>query len=138
MNIPEILRELATYEGATKLIIEFSGEGDSGGIDDIYTVHGPEEAYDERSLNGYRRDNGQTEHAHPFVHHYDDLDAYFCQEAVKRYDFYNNEGGQGKFTVDLLTGTVDLEVDIRYIRYESYEDTLAWNGEKYVKQEAND
>lgn len=79
--------EKVVGQGYTKITVEFSGSGDSGDIDAAF-LEGP---------------SGRREIEYGLV---PELDWVL---RLVQFDYYNNEGGGGTITLDLLTGEYTVE-----------------------------
>jgi len=96
------LKDLNIY----KILIEYSGSGDSGGIDNVIyldknndEIEGIEENYPK--LNDELRDY-----------------VYDLLQDVE--DWYNNEGGYGTVTIDLINNSYNIDNHIYYMQTEDY------------------
>lgn len=113
------------------VVIEFSGSGDSGSIQSVEVRDG----YGNKiSLAGRKldwvtttsvyKDGKWVETSMPETKELGDILEQVAYAAIETtgLDWYNNEGGQGEFTIDLRTSppTIDLEIGINYTRTEDY------------------
>jgi hypothetical protein len=91
--------------GIKEIVIDYSGSGDSGGIDEIY----------------FRDNKG------------DDM-TFDCDDSVKSFiedlayselnhieDWYNNEGGWGQILIKVPTAEYTIENNIRITEYETFD-----------------
>ena len=110
-----ILR-LCKEKGATEIVVRFDGSGDSGSIDEVYIdLKEPLIVeYDEESTR-YDGDKWVTTSTTKQVQLRDALEQITYDMLEKTgIDWYNNDGGYGELNVDLVQGTIQLEVNSRY------------------------
>lgn len=110
-----ILR-LCKEKGATEIVVRFDGSGDSGSIDEVYIdLKEPLIVeYDEESTR-YDGDKWVTTSTTKQVPLRDALEQITYDMLEKTgIDWYNNDGGYGELNVDLVQGTIQLEVNSRY------------------------
>lgn len=110
-----ILR-LCKEKGATEIVVRFDGSGDSGSIDDVYIdLKEPLIVeYDEETTR-YEDNKWVTTSTTKQVQLTDALEQITYDMLEKTgIDWYNNEGGYGELNVDLVQGTIQLEVNSRY------------------------
>lgn len=88
--------------GIETIKVSYSGGGDSGAIDEyIY--------YDK---------NKKTVGSVELIN---DLEEYCYKITNNIEDWWNNDGGDGIITINLLNGSYEIENNIRYYEYEKYE-----------------
>jgi molybdopterin biosynthesis enzyme MoaB len=105
LNLRPITKIIFKDLGIETIRIEFSGGGDDGSIDCISYFNSSDEDLEDKIPQEQKED---VERA--FYEVIDNLP----------YDWVNNEGGNGIFTLDLTDNTTNLDLDMRYINYESY------------------
>jgi hypothetical protein len=91
--------------GVTKVTVEYSGSGDSGQIDDViyYNKYGETAFISEKSK--IREFIGDFLYNHVL-------------NTIE--DWYNNEGGYGIVTIDVMTGEIAVTNNIRIESYDTY------------------
>lgn len=91
----------------TTLVIKYEGSGDSGAIEccEYYNENDDEFSYKEIGLT-ISEDNEIQELAYPML---EDIE-----------DWYNNEGGYGRLSINLSDFTYDIENNIRITDIETY------------------
>lgn len=116
---------------AARVVVEFSGSGDSGSIQGVAVLDHNGAGVD---LTGHKldwvttrstyKDGKWVETSTPGVEELGTVIEQVAYAAIEstNLDWYNNEGGQGEFTIDLTTSppTIDLEIGINYTRTEDY------------------
>lgn len=127
----------ATLLGTLKLlstarvIVEFSGSGDCGSIERVAVLdhNGAEVDLTRHELDWITtrstyKDNKWVETSTPEVKGLGAIIEQVAYAAIEstNLDWYNNEGGQGEFTIDFATSppTINLEIGINYARTEDY------------------
>jgi hypothetical protein len=95
-----ILETLAAA-GVVKIVIEYSGSGDSGAIDEVNFFDQAEMEIDSEAAGLVEEDNNFIEDQ-----------VYTILEDYS--DWYNNDGGQGTLTVDVSTGKFDCHHGSNY------------------------
>lgn len=111
--------------------IEFSGSGDSGSIQSVEVRDG----YGNKiNLSGHKldwvttsstyKDGKWVETSTPETKELSAILKQVAYAAIETtgLDWYNDDGGQGEFSIDLTTSppTIDLEIGINYTRTEDY------------------
>lgn len=140
--------------GVAKVIVEFAGSGDSGSIDLIRatTADGAVVGLDEDSqpLLKWVSYSSAYDHARArFVETRDEL--YLSLEDVIRQvtettldqsdlDWYNNDGGQGCFSIDLTKSPpeIALEIGINHLETTDYSFTVTKSGSLVLGDEDED
>lgn len=101
LGAPEdpLLKDLAEFytKGVRQVIVEFSGSGDSGDIDNIDWVFDPSTPAEARDINDS-----------PSLHE----NLYQLLSSIVHIDWVNDEGGGGELTIDL--NTMEYTVDSYY------------------------
>lgn len=104
-TIFQIVLELRDLK-VCKVNIEYSGSGDSGGIDNF----------------SYLDENGDEiegiEGTHAELHN--QLENYIYNILQDVEDWYNNEGGYGTVTLDLINNSFKIDNNIYYMETENY------------------
>lgn len=138
-----LLTTLKTY-GVTKITVEFSGGGDSGAIDGVTfrTAGGHIKAEDlppivwPRKSSGFDTESGEwqritKDETMPLK----DVVEAVTYEALEHtdQDWYNNNGGQGEFEIDLTTTppTILIDLHINVTMTEDY--TFDFSGKQMVE-----
>ena len=114
-----------------RVVIEFSGSGDSGSIQSVEVRDGygnkidlSDHKLDWVTTRSTYKDGKWVETSTPEVKELGTVIEQVAYAAIEStgLDWYNNEGGQGEFTIDLTTSppTIDLEIGINYARTEDY------------------
>ena len=109
-----VLRE----HGVERVLVDFSGCGDSGQIDDV--SYAPESARRaiacaavESQTVRFAHENGEwRRHVETLTHDIDEAVVHLTEDYLEEtgVDYYNNEGGYGHLEINVAAGTVDLEV----------------------------
>lgn len=88
--------------GIEKVRVDFSGGGDSGDIDNVTALD--------------KNDNDVTM-PEEYVHQIHELVWPLLNDGE---DWWNNDGGNGDFTIHLESGTYDRTINVRITDYEVY------------------
>lgn len=116
---------------AASVVVEFSGSGDSGSIQSVAVLdyNGAEvdltgHKLDWVTTSSTYKDGKWVETSTPEVKELGAVIEQVAYAAIEStgLDWYNNEGGQGEFTIDFATSppTIDLEIGINYTRTEDH------------------
>lgn len=114
-----------------RVVVEFAGSGDSGSIENVAVLDYNGAKVD---LTGHKldwvttsstyKDGKWVETSTPEVKELGAIIEQVAYAAIEStgLDWYNNEGGQGEFTIDFVTSppTIDLEIGINYTQTEDY------------------
>lgn len=121
--------------GVVKVNVEFSGSGDSGNVDNAYAVNANEDQVDlsttmlpwvKLSSNGVFENNRYVNKVVKTdqLMSVDAIIKNLCERALdeSQLDWYNNDGGQGHFTIDLTNTppTIKLYVGVNYTSTEDH------------------
>lgn len=119
-NVRKLLTKLKK-EGIEVISIYFEGSGDSG---DFYSVELYEKSdnFDPHDLAEYSTTLSNEKLT------FDErklLERFFEYiDNLQGHDWYNNDGGSGRISINLKTGEVTTCYNIRYTEYNSYEDKI--------------
>lgn len=121
--------------GVTKVVVEFSGSGDSGNIDAVHATNEREDVIDLTTTSiPWNKVRGETSYVAgsfswatkvtPEVMTVEKVIESLCELALdqSQLDWYNNDGGQGHFTIDLSqeAPSIALDVGINYMQTEDH------------------
>lgn len=106
-NYKEFFEILQQKYGITAIEAEFNGGGDSGEIEDI-TYYSDIEC---KNPVKDKPENGTDAIIIGL------LDEYLDNTG---YDWYNDDGGYGSITLNLITGDIKCEMNIAYISYDTH------------------
>lgn len=104
-NFEEFLKNLSVKYDINKIIAEFSGSGDSGEIND-YTY----------LKNTDQIDIDITEEEQSTIEEF--FDSYL---SSTNYDWYNDDGGFGDVTLNLITGEITCDMNINFTDSDNYQ-----------------
>ena len=100
----ELILKLKDY-GVDHIVVDYSGSGDSGGIDAVVFYDKTNELIKNEDLKDF---SGEVEDCvYPLLN---DIE-----------DWYNNEGGNGTVTIDLENFEYHIENHINIVEQETYE-----------------
>ena len=99
-------------QGIAEIIINFSGSGDSGDIDEVEYIDMNGNSPWQQGYQGPENSTENDNHIRDLF--YEKVD----DEACKHGDWVNNEGGYGSFKINTSTGAFELEYYQRTV--ESY------------------
>ncbi len=120
--------------GIKEVVVEFSGGGDSGEIDDAYACNHQGEPVDisNELIEGWEKksnfDPEEGRWVEESIRHesmpLNELLKELCNQALEKagLDWYNNDGGQGNLTIDFTESppAINLEVGINYTSTENH------------------
>ncbi len=109
--------------GVERVVVEYSGSGDSGGIDSIGYVkkQDPDVYVFSTSRNGDLNVKYEVEE---FI----EIQVYAQLEEYE--DWYNNDGGSGSMTIEIPSGEFICDHSINIINTQNYEYTGKFTAEK--------
>jgi hypothetical protein len=118
--------------GVAKALAEFSGSSDSGQVDEVtfLGLDGSHVEMDDTQLNWVRDVSSHVNGEWTSVTEEAKLSAaaiveQMCYDALEEtgLDWYNNDGGQGEFTIDFTTipPAITLDVSTNYMQTDEHE-----------------
>jgi hypothetical protein len=111
LEIKEIIALDCKLKGVKTIWFEYGGSGDSG---EIYSILGIQEEITLEDFSGY---DGKTID----LTDNSELDHYIVDKFLDHIeDWWNNEGGDGKGVINIITGEVFIENNINFLTQETY------------------
>ena len=110
LNIRKVIQILKDVN-IDKIVIHYSGGGDSGAIDDINFTD-----KDDNEIDGWDRIDEQDVIK-------DAIEAFIYPKLDSIEDWWNNEGGEGTAIIDLNNHSYVIDNEVRYYSYEHYKHT---------------
>lgn len=121
--------------GIAVITVDFSGSGDSGNINDVLaqTADGVEVKLDDQPLMSWMEETSThnpvtrqwDKSYHPANLSLESILTKMAEQALEEtnLDWYNNDGGQGEFTIDFRESPpkIELQVGINYTQTDEHE-----------------